>query len=310
MGRKIAGQNRFDKSASQLEEGYPGNKYNQSRFETEAESFLSKAPKRSAADIKGTIEQVRLSDTSNRYNQSVEDLNKASMELESGYPGNKYNALKFENAANVANEVAPIYDAANANSLNVNKNALAELYKTMPEVKGQYGSAQINAIGGVALPIAVHYANQATHGEFNPLDIKSAGEGEDAKMQQINALNKQKYLESLSRDPSSEDSARQDWYNAMDTMTQEAYRTNPNLFRPTYIGNESGYSFASPQSTPADYNIIAPALQQVYGTPENYMIEGYKNLEQEARNPKDYAPAAIKTKKKSLLEQLYPKMKA
>ncbi len=43
------------------------------------------------------------------------------------------------------------------------------------------GSALVEGMAGVALPIAVHYANQATHGEFNPLDIKSAGEGSEVE---------------------------------------------------------------------------------------------------------------------------------
>ena len=43
------------------------------------------------------------------------------------------------------------------------------------------GSALVEGVAGVALPIAVHYANQATHGEFNPLDIKSAGEGSEVE---------------------------------------------------------------------------------------------------------------------------------
>lgn len=123
-------------------------------------------------------------------------------------------------------------------------------------------------------------------------------------------MTKEEYLQSLSREPSSEDSTRAEWYNSMNTMAQEAYKTNPTMFRPTYIGNDSGHSFVSPESTAADYNYIAPALQETYGTPENYMIEGYKNLEQEAKNPKDYYPSAIERRKKTLLEQLYPQLKS
>lgn len=159
--------------------------------------------------------------------------------------------------------------------------------------------------GGAVLPQAL-IEMAMLEGGAKALSIPSLNEGEDEKMQQINALNKQKYLESLGRGPSSES----DWYSAMDTMSSEAYKTNPNLFRPTYIGSESGYSYISPQSSAADYNVIAPALQKVYGTPENYMIEGYKNLEQEAKNPGDYSPAAVSRNKKALLDQLYPQIKS
>ena len=53
------------------------------------------------------------------------------------------------------------------------------------------------------LPVAIHYANQATHGEFNPLDIKSAGEGSEVETnheQPYNSLKelyRQKQLKSL-----------------------------------------------------------------------------------------------------------------
>lgn len=87
----------------------------------------------------------------------------------------------------------------------INKAAKENLYEVMPEVKGQYGSAQVGALAGAVLPIAVHYANQATHGEFNPLDIKSAGEGSDIvprgpEEQQYDSLQemyRQKKLQSL-----------------------------------------------------------------------------------------------------------------
>lgn len=159
--------------------------------------------------------------------------------------------------------------------------------------------------GGSVLPQAL-IEMAMLEGGVKALSIPPLNEGEDEKMQQINALNKQKYLESLSRGPSSES----DWYSAMDTMSSEAYKTNTKLFRPTYIGDESGYSYVSPQSSAADYNVIAPALQRVYGTPENYMIEGYKNLEQEAQNPIDYNPIASKKNKQKLLDQLYPQIKS
>lgn len=160
--------------------------------------------------------------------------------------------------------------------------------------------------GGYIIPQALTEM-AILEGGAKALSVPSLNEGEDEQMQKINTLNKQKYLESLSRGPSSEN----DWYRAMDAMSSEAYKANPNLFRPTYIGDESGYSYASPQSSKADYNIIAPALQKVYGTPENYMIEGYKNLEQESKNPKDYNPTVVAPRnKKALLEQLYPKIKS
>ena len=93
----------------------------------------------------------------------------------------------------------------NQKAIDVNKTAIENLYEVMPEVKGQYGSAQVGALAGAAIPIAVHYANQATHGEFNPLDIKSAGEGSDIvprgpEEQQYNSLQemyRQKKLQSL-----------------------------------------------------------------------------------------------------------------
>lgn len=80
------------------------------------------------------------------------------------------------------------------------KEALSDL-----ATKGQIGAATTEALIGTALPIAVHYANQATHGEFNPLDIKSAGEGSDIiprgpEEQQYNSLQemyRQKKLQSL-----------------------------------------------------------------------------------------------------------------
>ncbi len=72
-------------------------------------------------------------------------------------------------------------------------------------VNPEEGMAQVGALAGAVLPIAVHYANQATHGEFNPLDIKSAGEGSDIvprgpEDQQYNSLQemyRQKKLQSL-----------------------------------------------------------------------------------------------------------------
>jgi len=56
------------------------------------------------------------------------------------------------------------------------KEALSDL-----ATKGQIGASTVESMAGMALPIAVHYANQATHGEFNPLDIKSAGEGSEVE---------------------------------------------------------------------------------------------------------------------------------
>lgn len=68
------------------------------------------------------------------------------------------------------------------------------------------GSALVEGMAGVTLPIAVHYANQATHGEFNPLDIKSAGEGSEVEAnheQPYNSLQemyRRKKLDSLKQD--------------------------------------------------------------------------------------------------------------
>lgn len=68
---------------------------------------------------------------------------------------------------------------------------------------GEMGAATTEALVGTALPIAVHYANQATHGEFNPLDIKSAGEGSEVEANHeqpygsVQELYRQKKLDSL-----------------------------------------------------------------------------------------------------------------
>ena len=78
------------------------------------------------------------------------------------------------------------------------KEALGDL-----ATKGQIGAATTEALVGAALPIAVHYANQATHGEFNPLDIKSAGEGSEVEANHeqpygsVQELYRQKKLDSL-----------------------------------------------------------------------------------------------------------------
>lgn len=61
------------------------------------------------------------------------------------------------------------------------------------------GFATVEGVGAALLPFAIHYANEYTHNELNPLDIKSANEGEDELMMRINALNKQKYLDSLKK---------------------------------------------------------------------------------------------------------------
>lgn len=45
-------------------------------------------------------------------------------------------------------------------------------------------------IAGALIPAAIHYANQATHNEFNPLDIKGAGEGEDELVRQMHAVSR------------------------------------------------------------------------------------------------------------------------
>lgn len=235
---------------------------------------------------------------------------------EANLPQEEHDKL-FERRAERANRYSAPYEEAKLDSsiaqdqvisfepekLNVKKSDGKTPYEFTDFTPKQSFGAKFTA---ELVPLLAHYANEYSHNEFNPLNIKSLNEGEDEKMQQINALNKQKYLESLGRGPSSES----DWYSAMDTMSSEAYKTNPNLFRPTYIGSESGYSYISPQSSAADYNVIAPALQKVYGTPENYMIEGYKNLEQEAKNPGDYSPAAVSRNKKALLDQLYPQIKS
>jgi hypothetical protein len=68
---------------------------------------------------------------------------------------------------------------------------------------GEMGAATIEGAAMASLPIAVHYANQATHGEFNPLDIKSAGEGSDIvptmERGPVDELYRQKQLQSLTR---------------------------------------------------------------------------------------------------------------
>lgn len=57
-------------------------------------------------------------------------------------------------------------------------------------------------MGSTTAPALIDLA--ILEGGTKALSIPSLNEGEDEKMQQINALNKQKYLESLSRGPSSE----------------------------------------------------------------------------------------------------------
>jgi hypothetical protein len=84
----------------------------------------------------------------------------------------------------------------------------AEFYKMIADpkpkleiVNPEEGASLVGGMIGAALPIAVHYANQATHGEFNPLDIKSAGEGSDIvptmERGPVDELYRKKQLQSL-----------------------------------------------------------------------------------------------------------------
>ncbi|MEY3879364.1 MAG: hypothetical protein RIQ94_159 [Pseudomonadota bacterium] len=75
-------------------------------------------------------------------------------------------------------------------------------------------------VAGALIPAAIHYANQATHGDLNPLNIQDAGEGSDIVEGSPNKL--------ISRDPSSKFDSEDKWLKDAAREAQRSYGMTKN----------------------------------------------------------------------------------